>query len=136
MASEQVFTNAFFQVNTKDLSAFITDITLNLASESLDATTMGAGYRKHKGGVLDYSFDVTFMYDRSTSGPTNTLYSILGTTSCVEFRPINACTSVNNPSYFAVVTLETLPLGGSFGTLLKTTAKFNGFSCLQMASSS
>ena len=136
MANELVFTNAFFQVGTKDLSAFVTDITLNLASESLDATTMGAGYRKHKGGVLDYSFDVTFMYDRSTSGPTAVLYGVIGTTSCVEFRPNNACTSVNNPSFFSTVTLETLPLGGTFGELLKTTAKFNGFSCLQMASSS
>ena len=136
MASEQVFTNAFFWVNNSDLSAYVTDITMNLASESLDATTMGRGYRKHKGGVLDYSFDITFMYDKSTSGPTQKLYASLGTTSCVEFRPINACSSVNNPSYFAIVTLETLPLGGAYGTLLKTTAKFNGFSCLQMASSS
>lgn len=136
MANEQVFSNAMFWVNNKDLSAYVTDITMNLASESLDATTMGAGYRKHKGGVLDYSFDLSFMYDKSTSGPTATLYSVLGTTSCVEFRPINACSSVSNPSYFAVVTLETLPLGGSYGSLLKTTCKFNGFSCLQMASSS
>jgi len=136
MANEQVFTNAMLWVNGRDLSSYVTDVMLNLTSESLDATTMGAGYRKHKGGVLDYSFDVSFLYDRSTAGPTASLYSVLGTTSCVEFRPMNACTSVNNPSFFGIVTLETLPLGGAFGALLKTTCKFNSYSCLQMASSS
>jgi hypothetical protein len=136
MANELVFTNAYLWVNGIDLSAYVTDITMNVASESLDATTMGRYYRKHKGGVLDYSFDISFMYDRSTGGPTTRLYPVIGTTSCVEFRAANACTSVNNPSFFAVTTLETLPIGGSYGTLLKTTAKFNGFSCLQMASSS
>ena len=136
MANELVFTNAYFWVNGTDLSAYVTDISMNVASESLDATTMGRYYRKHKGGVLDYSFDISFMYDRSTAGPTSKLYSAIGTASCVEFRAINACTSVDNPSYFAIVTLETLPIGGSYGALLKTTAKFNGFSCLQQASSS
>lgn len=136
MSAEQVFSNAKFQANAWNGSAYVTDIKLNIGSETLDATTMGASTRKHKAGLLDWSLDVTFLYDKSTSGPEANLYALVGTTSCIEFRPINECSTAKNPEFSAVATLESLPIGAGIGALLPITARWNAYSCLSRASSS
>lgn len=136
MANEQLFTNAKFQANAVDVSAYVTDISLNYGSESLDATTMAGTARKHKGGVTDWSFDITFLYDKSTSGPEANLFALVGTTACYEYRPINVCSSANNPTFSGVGTLTTLNHGGAYGNLLSLTAKVEAYGAITRASSS
>ncbi len=97
---------------------------------------MGNATRKHKGGVLDWSIDLSFLYDKSTSGPEAILFSLVGTTSCVEYRPVNVCSSANNPIYSGIATLENMPVGGGYGTMLKMSVKFNAYGTLSRASSS
>ena len=136
MADEVVFSNAKFAVNELDLSAYVTDITLNRASESQDVSVMGTGTRKHKGGVYDWSIDVAFMYDQSTTGPEARLWGLEGVTACVEYRPVNACTSANNPEYSGIATMFNGPIGGAWGGYLKFTTKASSYGTLSRASSS
>ena len=136
MAAEVVFSNSKFVVNSADLSAYVTDVTLNYGSESQDASTMGTATRKHKGGVKDWSIDVTFLYDCSTGGPEAVLFGLEGTTACVEYRPINACTTDSRPAYHGIATMFNGPIGGSYGGLLKFTTKAQAYGVLTRATAS
>lgn len=136
MANEQNFSNAFFKVNAFDLSAYVTDLTLNYGSESLDVSTMGTLTRKHKGGVKDWSFDIGMAYDKSTSGPECLLFGLEGTTVCVEVRPVNVCSSANNPIYWGIGTLFNKPIGGAYGSFLKFNTSIASYGDLTRASSS
>lgn len=136
MAAEVVFSNSKFEVNGIDLSAYVTDITLNYGSESLDASAMSTATRKHKGGVKDWSIDVTFLYDCSTGGPEARLFGLEGTTACVEYRPINACTTEARPAYSGIATMFNGPIGGSYGGLLKFTTKAQAYGTLTRATAS
>lgn len=131
-----VATNASFQVNNKELASYITDITPNYGSESQDATTMGQTTRINKGGLKTWSYDVNFFWEQTTAGPEAVLFSLVGTTSCVEHRNVNACTTVSNPSYSGVATLESWNVGAKIGSMLTATAKFVSAGTLGRASSS
>ncbi len=113
------FRNANLQVNGVDLSADTDSIALNYSSEMLDETAMGDTTRIRKGGLLVWSIDVNFHQDFSASHPDGTLFSLIGTTVCVECRPNNVCSTTINPIYSGVGILEKYnPLGGKVGTLL------------------
>jgi len=136
MAYEVVYSNSKFQVNAADLSAYVTDITLNYASESQDVSVMGTATRKTKGGVKDWSIDVTFLYDCSTSGPEAILWALEGVTACVEYRPINACATESRPMYWGVATMFNGPIGGSYGGMLKFTTSAKAYGTLTRATAS
>ena len=136
MAYEVAFSNAKFEINAIDLSAYVTDITLNYGSESQDVSVMGTGTRKHKGGVKDWSIDITFLYDCSTAGPEARLWALEGVTACVEYRPINACTTESRPAYWGVGTVFNGPIGGSYGGMLKFTTKIEAYGTLTRATAS
>ena len=131
-----LFSSAKWEVNAKDLSSYVTDITPNYASEMLDQTAMGAGTRGMKGGLKNWSFDVTYLYDCSTGGPEAVLWSLVGTTVCVEYRDVNTCGGASNPILSGVGTLENLNRGGTVGGLLKATSRVVAFSDLTRASAS
>lgn len=136
MANPIVFSSALFEVNAKSLSNKVTSITPNYSAESLDGTAMGDGTRKHKGGLYDWTFDVTFAWEMSTTSPEAVLWGLVGTTVCVEYRDINICSSANNPILSGVATLLNFNRGGQVGTLLTATSQFAAFSALSRASSS
>lgn len=136
MASEVVLSNSKFEINGIDLSAYVQDVTLNRSSESQDVSTMGTSTRKHKGGVKDWSIDVKFLYDCSTAGPEARLYALEGTTACVEYRPINACTTEARPAYSGIGTVFNGPIGGSYGSMLGFTTKIMSYGDLTRATAS
>ena len=131
------YRNAFFAVNGTDLSANASEVTLNYSSETLDATAMGDTTRKKKGGLFNWSASVKFHQDFTAGAVDATLFNLLGTTSCIEIRPNNACSSASNPSYSGVGTLSSYPpVGGAVGTLLDVQAQWDSYSALSRASSS
>lgn len=136
MPGPLVATNALFTVNGIDLSPYITEITPNYGSEAQDATTMGNGTRKNKGGLLVWSYDISWFWDQSTGGPNATIWSLVGTTSCIEYRANNACSTVSNPSFSGVALVEDFPQSAKVGTLLTATTKFSNAGTLSRASSS
>jgi len=132
-----VFTNAKWEVNAKDLSSFVTDISPNYASEMLDETAMGDTTRIKKGGLKDWSFDVTVHYSQeSTTTPEAVLWGLVGTTVCVEYRDVNTCSTATNPILSGIGVLENFNRGGTVGNLLTATFRVNSAGTLSRASSS
>ena len=131
-----LFSSALFEVNAKSLSAYVTDISPNYGSEMLDETAMGDSTRIKKGGLKDWSFDVSYLYDQSTSAPEAILWSLVGTTVCVEYRDINVCSSANNPILSGIGIVENFNRGGTVGALLKATSRIVSAGTLSRASSS
>lgn len=114
-----VYTNAFIQINAVDLSAHASEVTLNYASEMQDETAMGDSTRVRKGGLKDWSVDVTWHQDFAAGKVDATLFSLVGTTVCVEMRPQNICSTAINPIFSGIGVIESYnPMGGSVGALL------------------
>ena len=131
-----VYTNAKFEVNGVDLSANASEVGLNYASEMQDETAMGDDTRIRKGGLKDWSVDVTFHQDFAAAKVDATLFSVVGTTVCVEIRPQNICSTSINPIYSGIAIVESYnPLGGSVGALLDAPVTFQSAGTLSRASS-
>ena len=115
-----VFKNALLEIDGSDLSSHVTELTLNYSSEMLDESAMGDSTRVGKGGLKDWSVDVTWNQDFAAGTVDATLFSLLGTTSCIEVRPQNICSTAINPRYSGIGTLESYPpLTGGVGSLLQ-----------------
>ena len=114
-----VYTNAFIQINAVDLSSHASEVSLNYASEMQDETAMGDSTRVRKGGLKDWSVDVTWHQDFAAGAGDATLFSLVGTTVCVEMRPQNICSTAINPIYSGIGVIESYnPMSGSVGALL------------------
>ena len=131
-----VYTNAKIEIKGVDLSAHASEVALNYASEAQDETAMGDDTRIRKGGLKDWSVDVTFHQDYAAAAVDATLFSVVGTTVCVEVRPQNICSTVTNPIYSGIAVLESYnPLGGSVGDLLDAPISLQSAGTLSRASS-
>ena len=135
--STLVYKNAKFEVNGTDLSPDVSELALNYSSEMLDETAMGDDTRIRKGGLKDWSVDVKFHQDHASGHVGALLFALVGSTTCVELRPQNTCTTSINPSYSGVAVLANFPpLGGAVGSLLDAGASFVSAGTLSRASSS
>jgi len=131
-----VYTNAKIEVNGTDMSSHASEVGLNYASEMQDETAMGDDTRIRKGGLKDWSIDVTWHQDFAASAVDATLFSLVGTTVCVELRPQNICSTAINPIYSGIAVIESYnPLGGSVGALLDAPTTFQSAGTLSRASS-
>lgn len=131
-----VYTNAKLEINGVDLSAHASEVSLNYASEMQDETAMGDDTRIKKGGLKDWSVDATFHQDFAAAAVDATLFSVVGTTVCIEIRPQNICSTAINPIFFGIAVLESYnPMGGSVGALLDAPATFQSAGSLSRASS-
>ena len=134
--STLVYTNAKIEIKGVDLSSHASEVALNYASETQDETAMGDDTRIRKGGLKDWSVDVTFHQDYAAAAVDATLFSVVGTTVCVEVRPQNICSTVTNPIYSGIAVLESYnPLGGSVGALLDAPISLQSAGTLSRASS-
>ena len=114
-----VYTNAKIEINGTDLSSHASEVSLNYASEMQDETAMGDSTRVRKGGLKDWSIDVTWHQDFAAGAVDATLFALVGTTVCVEMRPQNICSTVINPRFSGIGVIESYnPMGGSVGALL------------------
>ena len=113
------FRNAKFEVNNTDLSDHVAAVTINYSAEMLDETAMGDTTRIRKGGLLDWSIEVTPHQDFASGEWDATFFGLMGTTACYEIRPQNICSTTSNPRYSGIGVLESYtPVGGEVGTLL------------------
>jgi hypothetical protein len=131
-----VYTNAKIEVNGTDLSSHASEVGLNYASEMQDETAMGDDTRVRKGGLKDWSVDVTWHQDFAAAAVDATLFSLVGTTVCVELRPQNICSTAINPIYSGIAVIESYnPVSGSVGALLDAPTTFQSAGTLSRASS-
>lgn len=131
------FSNALVQINATDLSSFVRKVSINYTSEVLDNTAMGATTRSRIAGLKDATLDIEFNQDFGAGAVDATMFALVGTTSCVQVRPVNACSTATNPSYSGVFVVDKYsPLGQQVGQLALAPVSFKISGNLSRASSS
>ena len=116
--SEFMLNDASITINSVDLSTYVTSVTLSQSADSLETTAMGDSARTFIGGLTNGTIDIDFNADFAASKTEATIYPLVGTTTAVVVKPVDASTSATNPSYtFNVVVTEWDTLNGSIGEL-------------------
>lgn len=120
MASE-VLKNAHFSYAGTDLSSYVRSITLTYEAETADDTAMGDGTRSNIGGLKNWSVEVEFNQDYTSSAVDDTLFSLVGTANAIVIRPDAGSVSTTNPEFGGTGVLSSYPpLGGSVGDVHTT----------------
>ena len=124
MATE-VFKNAMLQIGSVNLSDDVQSLSLAYEAESLDETAMGDDSRVKKGGLKNWTVDVTFLQDYASGQVDATLFGIVGCQTCIEIRPKHVCSTVINPRFQGTAMLQSYPpAGGGVGDLLQAAVRF------------
>jgi len=118
-----VLTDVFVTVNSVNLSAFLTSVTLSTSVDVVETTGMGsAAARTRIPGLKDNS--VTFEFNQSFAalGPEASLNavgsSLVGTVVPIVIRPLSGVVGASNPSYtFSAVCSEFQSVQGGVGEL-------------------
>jgi hypothetical protein len=132
-----VYRNAYVWINGVDYSADMAEVSLTYSAEMLDETAMGDDTRIRKGGLKVWSMDFSAHQDFSSAHVGANLFALVGTTTCIELRAQNTCTTAINPSFSGIAILENFPpLGGGVGSLLDTKFSMQSAGTLSRASSS
>lgn len=130
-------TAAHVEINSVDLSAFVTGIRINYSAEMLDETQMGDTTRTNKGGLKNWSMEIDFTQDFAASSPDVSLFSLVGSTFTILVRPVKGtAVSATNPNYTGTGILESYPpLGNAVGELAMTTVTVQSAGALSRATS-
>lgn len=116
-----VMTNlATLTVNAVDLSDHVREITIDMSSEDLDATAMGALSKAHVQGLRDDKIEITFLQDYAAAKVDATLAPLVGSSTpfTVACKPSSAATSSSNPSYtLSSLLFEYTPIDASVGEI-------------------
>lgn len=123
-----VLKDAALTVNSVNLSSYVTSITLNYETDSVEVTAMGATGHKFTGGLQNVSLDVTLNQDFAASQVAATLDALVGSTTTVVVKPTSAAVGATNPSYTITDAFlaATQPVAGSVGDLASMSVSFTG----------
>lgn len=129
------FVSAHVEINSVDLSAFVTGVRINYSAEMLDETSMGDTTRTMKGGLKNWSMEIDFTQDFAASSPDVSLFSLVGSTFTVTVRPVKGtAVGATNPNYTGTGILESYPpLGNAVGELAMTTVSIQSAGALSRA---
>lgn len=131
-----VLKDAALTVNSVNLSSYVTSITLNYETDSVEVTAMGATGHKFTGGLQNISLDVTLNQDFAASQVAATLDALVGSTTTVVVKPTSAAVGATNPSYTITDAFlaATQPVAGSVGDLASMSVSFTGGSLVKATS--
>jgi len=123
-----VLKDAALTVNSVNLSSYVTSITLNYETDSVEVTAMGATGHKFTGGLQNIPLDVTLNQDFAASQVAATLDALVGSTTTVVVKPTSAAVGATNPSYTITDAFlaATQPVAGSVGDLASMSVSFTG----------
>lgn len=80
--------NLVITIGTKNVSAFSNSVEWGREADTHDTTGFGANAKEYSGGLLDGTISVSGTYDNTAStGPSNALEPLLGTTVVVIYQP-------------------------------------------------
>ena len=122
-----VGTGSFYvTVDGKDLTADTKSVTVNMATDSVDITAMGATAHAFVAGLRDDSIDIEFFQDRASNKVDQTINSLLGTTGgTVVVIDGGTVASSTTPSYTLVgIPFTYSPIDGSVGDASMTKVTF------------
>lgn len=126
--------NAYFVINSVNLSAWVKAIELPQGCESLDDTFMADTTRSHAGGLLTWSLKVTLGQDYVASAVDQTINALVGTVTTFEVRADAGSVSTTNPKWSGSCLVKGYkPLGGTVGDLHLTELELDSASTLTRA---
>ena len=123
-----VLTNPSITVGGTSVSGFCTSITLNYEVDQVEVTAFGDTGHKYTGGLQNVSCDIELNQDFASSATESIIYPLVGTTTSIVVKPVNAATSATNPQYTisnAFLAAHT-PVAGAVGELAMTSLSFAG----------
>lgn len=120
-----ILDNAFVEFDSVDLSSYVRSVTLSYEAETGDDTAMGDDTRSNLAGLKNWSAEVEFNQDYTSSAVDDTLFAKVGTSATLTIRPDAGTASSTNPEYSGDAVLTSYPpIGGSVGDVHTTTASF------------
>lgn len=136
--AEFVMDDAFLSLGGTDLSDHVASVTLNYEGDLKDKSAMSDTTVERIAGVKDWSLDVEFNQDFSTSSVDDTIWTALdgGSTLAVILRPTSDAVGGSNPEFTGNVLVESYPIvDGAHGDLASTSITFQGTGALARATS-
>ena len=116
------FTDAVITINSVNLSTFANQVSITYEGEAQDETAFGDTTRINKGGLLNWTMEVTFHQDFAVGGVDATMFSLVNTTTTVSVKPTSAATSATNPDYNGTGYIQNYqPFSNSVGELASAT---------------
>jgi hypothetical protein len=124
-----VLKDASLVVNSINLSAYVSSITLDYAVDAVAADGMAAtNGHVFLGGLQNNSLAVTLNQDFAASTVAATLDALVGTTTTVVIKPTSAAVGATNPTYTITNAFlaATQPVNGAVGDLAQMSITFQG----------
>ena len=105
-----VFLNnaAVVTLNSVDISAYVTAVTINQSFDELEITAMGDTAHKFVKGLEASTITLDLLNDNASSTIIPTLRAAYGTTVPLTIKQTNAATSASNPLYSTTVLVNNL----------------------------
>jgi hypothetical protein len=114
------FVDARVEVNSVDVSDWVTNVTLPLDFEALEDTAMGDVARSRIAGLGDSTIGINFNQDFAAGGPDATVAAIIKTVVTIKVRPTSGSVSATNPEYVGDYLInQNNPFGNGVGELAK-----------------
>ena len=121
-------------LNSVDLSAYLTSVTINQAFDELEVTAMGDSSHKFAKGLEASTITLDFLNDNAASTVIPTLRAAYGTTVTVVIKQTSAAVSATNPSYTASVLVNNLQnINGAVGDISSQSITFTCNSTIAVA---
>ncbi len=123
-----VITNPSISIGGTSVSGLCTSVTLNYEVDSVEVTAFGDTGHKFTGGLQNLSVDVEMNQDFAASQTEATIYPLVGTTTTLVIKAVNAATSSTNPQYTIsnAFLSSHQPVSGAVGELAVTSLSFTG----------
>ena len=124
-----VLKDASLVVNSVDLSAYVSSITLDYAVDAIAADGMAAtNGHVFLGGLQNNSLAVTLNQDFAATKVAATLDALVGTSTTVVIKPTSAAVGATNPTYTIsnAFLAATQPVNGAVGDLAQMSVTFQG----------
>lgn len=102
-------------VNSVDLSAYVTSVTINQEFDQLEITAMGDTGHKYVAGLENSSISIDFNADFASSKVNQTINGavagngLVGSSTTVTIKPAAGATSASNPLYTATCFVSQWP---------------------------
>jgi hypothetical protein len=113
-----VLINPAITIDSVDLADRIASVSLNSTRAEVPTTAFGDEAVTRIAGLGDNSITLSFHEDFASSEVHQTIYPLIGTTTSVVVKPVNATTATDNPSFTMTVLVTEWPiLNGAVGDL-------------------
>lgn len=122
-----VLKDASVTINAVDLSAYVSQVAVQLEYDSVPSDAMGNTAHTFVAGLQNSTVTLTMNQDYAASKVEATVYPLVGTTTTVVVKPTSSAVSATNPSYTCSGFLAShQSVNGAVGELATTQLTFTG----------